>query len=80
MDTMKIKDKNQTPLEAYNEEIAALRRFVNEINEAVEEMEAKAAEKEPRITWGDISDAARTRAQLEDVTDRIYSRGEYAHT
>lgn len=33
---------------------------------------------EPRVHWGHVGDLARTRDALQEIEDRLFSKGEYA--
>ncbi len=69
----------RTALDAYMEHHAAALALLARITEAIANHDdAPVEDPDTDITWGHVGDIATTRRELQEISDRLFSEGEYA--
>ena len=69
----------RTALDAYMEHHAAALALIERIHDAIANHDdAPVEDPDTDITWGHVGDIAETRKALQEISDRLFSEGEYA--
>ena len=69
----------RTALDAYLEHHAAALALLARITEHLANHDdTRVADPDTDITWGHVGDIATTRRELQELSDRLFSEGEYA--
>lgn len=69
----------RSALDAYMEHHAAALALLARISEHLADHDdAPVEEPDTGITWGHVGDIASTRKELQELSDRLFSEGEYA--